>query len=258
MKAPLPLLGNKRNWLKQILEIDFSNKMVLDLFGGTGLISHSIKQKYPTAHVIYNDYDHYTDRLKNIDKLEQLRVVLSTELQHCAHNTLLSESEHQRVTSIILNSNIDDFQTVGSWLLFSCRYANSIDDLLSSQLYNRIPIKPISQSINYLKDVIQVSGDFRQIMSKYADDVDIIIADPPYLSTQQCYFKESKKKIFFNLTDSVDLINLLRNRHVILFTSERSELEALYNNQSDLKVTKIVTRKSSSISSAREKMIIFN
>lgn len=58
-KAPLPFLVQKRNYLKIIREMGFNSKTVIDLFGGSGLLAHTIKQSCPSARVIFNDFDDY-------------------------------------------------------------------------------------------------------------------------------------------------------------------------------------------------------
>lgn len=75
-------MGNKRNMLKHIKavletmqedgQID-SETIFIDCFGGSGLISHNIKQWYPSNRVIWNDYDNYQERLNHLDTTEQLR-----------------------------------------------------------------------------------------------------------------------------------------------------------------------------------------
>lgn len=70
-KAPLPFQGQKRNFLKQFREAlkKFpENAVYVDLFGGSGLLSHTVKQLYPDSQVIWNDFDNYAERLKNIEK----------------------------------------------------------------------------------------------------------------------------------------------------------------------------------------------
>ena len=67
IQSPLPFQGQKRNFLKQfkegLQEFDKSTIFV-DLFGGSGLLSHCIKQQSPNARVVYNDYDNFSERLK--------------------------------------------------------------------------------------------------------------------------------------------------------------------------------------------------
>ena len=70
-QAPLPFQGQKRRFVKPFKEAlkSFPNDAVyVDLFGGSGLLSHTVKSVYPEAKVIYNDFDNYSERLKNIPK----------------------------------------------------------------------------------------------------------------------------------------------------------------------------------------------
>ena len=60
--APLPFMGQKRKFLKQFkpaLMQYCPTATYVDLFGGSGLLSHTVKSEYPTARVIYNDFDNY-------------------------------------------------------------------------------------------------------------------------------------------------------------------------------------------------------
>ncbi len=69
--APLPFMGQKRKFLKQFkpaLKNYPNDAIYVDLFGGSGLLSHTVKSIYPDAIVIYNDFDNYQQRLLNIDK----------------------------------------------------------------------------------------------------------------------------------------------------------------------------------------------
>ncbi|MFA9210317.1 MAG: hypothetical protein ACEQR5_00705, partial [Moraxellaceae bacterium] len=58
--------------------------LFVDLFGGSGLLAHTVKQMYPDADVIYNDFDSYHLRLANIERtnalLAEFRVILKDEL----------------------------------------------------------------------------------------------------------------------------------------------------------------------------------
>ena len=66
-QAPLPFQGQKRRFLNDFKEAlkDFkSTPLFVDLFGGSGLLSHTVKQLYPDADVIYNDFDDYHLRIE--------------------------------------------------------------------------------------------------------------------------------------------------------------------------------------------------
>ena len=56
VQAPLPFQGQKRRFLKPFrtaLEDFPDDAIYVDLFGGSGLLSHTVKQMYPDAKVIY-------------------------------------------------------------------------------------------------------------------------------------------------------------------------------------------------------------
>lgn len=66
--APLPFMGQKRRFLgefRKALATFPDARVFVDLFGGSGLLSHTVKQERPDARVIYNDYDGYHLRLAN-------------------------------------------------------------------------------------------------------------------------------------------------------------------------------------------------
>ena len=62
-QAPLPFMGQKRRWnndFKTALKNEFADCTIfVDLFGGSGLLSHFTKTVRPDAQVVYNDFDGY-------------------------------------------------------------------------------------------------------------------------------------------------------------------------------------------------------
>lgn len=81
--APLPFQGQKRRFIKDFKEVlkKFDNiTTVVDLFGGSGLLSHVTKRERPDVRVVYNDYDYFCDRLANVaatnEILSRIRPVL--------------------------------------------------------------------------------------------------------------------------------------------------------------------------------------
>ena len=69
MSAPLPFVGQKRMFAREFIKVlgQFPDSTVfVDLFGGSGLLSHITKCVRPDATVVYNDFDNYRCRLVNI------------------------------------------------------------------------------------------------------------------------------------------------------------------------------------------------
>ena len=73
--APLPFMGQKRMYardFKEVLKQFPDDAIYLDLFGGSGLLSHFSNDDKANATVIYNDYDNYRQRLDNIGRTNSL------------------------------------------------------------------------------------------------------------------------------------------------------------------------------------------
>ena len=62
LSAPLPFMGQKRMFAKEFIKVlgQFPDStMFVDLFGGSGLLSHITKCVRPDTTVVYNDFDNY-------------------------------------------------------------------------------------------------------------------------------------------------------------------------------------------------------
>lgn len=75
-KAPLPFLGQKTHFLNEVRDILMFNipnygkdYIIVDLFGGSGLLSRLAKDTLYNATVIYNDFDDYHLRIENYKKI---------------------------------------------------------------------------------------------------------------------------------------------------------------------------------------------
>lgn len=67
LSAPLPFQGQKRMFAKEyikVLQQFHDGTTFVDLFGGSGLLSHIAKCQKPHSMVVYNDFDGYCQRLE--------------------------------------------------------------------------------------------------------------------------------------------------------------------------------------------------
>ena len=76
-RAPLPFMGQKRNFIKKIKAVLSEKKIdrdtvFIDVFGGSGLIAHNIKTWYEGNEVIWNDFDDYQKRFDNIEITKEI------------------------------------------------------------------------------------------------------------------------------------------------------------------------------------------
>ena len=132
LSAPLPFVGQKRMFaqkFKEVLKEYPDNSVFVDLFGGSGLLSHITKREKPNATVIYNDYDNYRMRLNNINRTNALLSDLRKLTIDCPRQKLIPEP----IRGLILErlrqeetTGFVDYITISSSLLFSS-LASSLD-----------------------------------------------------------------------------------------------------------------------------------
>lgn len=225
--APLPFQGQKRRFVKHLKEVlkNFNpNATYVDLFGGSGLLSHNIKQFYPDATVVYNDFDNYRKRLEMIPKtnkiLEQLRVVLNDY----SRKSRVIGTKRQQVLEILKkadNDGYNDWITISTSLLFSMNYAICYKDFETSTIYNLVR-KTNFNADGYLENVEVVSVDYKELFKKYKNYNNVVfIIDPPYLSTDTTTYSSDK---YWNLTDYLDVLEVIDGNNYVYFTSNKSSI----------------------------------
>ena len=122
--APLPFQGQKRMFVSRFKEAlsDFPpNGVYVDLFGGSGLLSHTVRTTFPNATVIYNDYDNFSKRLHAIPRtnkiLDQLRKVVTVP-----NKSRINETQKKLIITVLENEDkkgFVDYITLSANLLFS-------------------------------------------------------------------------------------------------------------------------------------------
>lgn len=224
--SPLPFVGQKRNFIRQYKDVLSSlppNTTIVDLFGGSGLLSHVAKRHRPDCTVVYNDFDHFERRLNNIKKtnelLSKIREITATlprskpipEPQRTAILTLIAEEER--------TAGYVDYVTLSSSLLFSAKYALTLEELSREQLWNTVRRTPYTAD-GYLDGLEIVSADYREVFRQYSHlDSVIFLVDPPYLSTD-C----STYTMRWTLADYLDVLTILHGHRFIYFTSNKSNI----------------------------------
>ncbi|WP_107691870.1 DNA adenine methylase [Campylobacter concisus] len=228
-RAPLPFQGQKRNFIKQFRELikdEFRahrNGIFIDAFGGSGLLSHNIKQIYPNARVIYNDYDNYSERLANIETTNEILRSIAPITEKYKKNEKVSEEDREEIIKIIDNylqrGYFIDWLTLSSNLLFSGKYAHNEDELKKEKTFFITSTgMPLYQANGYLKGVEIVRKDAMELIKEFENEDVVLILDPPYLQTSKVGYK-----CFWGLRDFLKLIRLVREPF-IFFSSENSDI----------------------------------
>lgn len=231
-RPPLVFMGNKKNMLNNIKQVlqdmqgdGYINDetIFLDVFGGSGLISHNIKQWYPKNRVIWNDYDNYQERLDNINDTELIRKKIYEVFGINDTKEKATQQERQEILDFIQDfeakGHYVDYVTLSVYLLFCGNYADSLESLSKHGFYNRAP-KALSLEIkDYLQGVERVQQDFKALLDSYSHIQNkLLILDPPYLQTQVGNYKDC-----FRLGQFFELIQRV-SKPYIFFGSENSDI----------------------------------
>ena len=141
--APLPFMGQKRYFIRDFTEVlervDGQIDTVVDLFGGSGLLSHTAKHVLPGCRVVYNDFDRYIDRLAAVDTTNEILGVIKQRLTGLEANKRLSEQERANVLAIVedyTRRGYVDIMTIGRNVLFSGKWVTSFEELTKHTMYN--------------------------------------------------------------------------------------------------------------------------
>ncbi|WP_199901439.1 DNA adenine methylase [Neisseria animaloris] len=226
-KAPLPFVGQKRNFIKQFKQVlnhipaDGAGWTIVDAFGGSGLLAHVAKHVKPAARVIYNDFDGYADRLRHIPDTNRLRKKLTELLASYPRDKHIDKATKSKVVDVI--ESFDGYKDLGclrSWLLFSSNQAGTMAEFLGKNMYNCIRQTDYPDAEYYLKGLEIVSQPFQTLLPQYTSQPDtLLVLDPPYVSTLQGMYANQN---YFGMVEFLRLIHMVRPPFVF-FSSTRSE-----------------------------------
>ena len=223
--APLPFMGQKRMFVtpfKELLKQYPDDTVFVDLFGGSGLLSHVAKREKPNATVIYNDFDNYRERLENIDRTNALLADLRTILKDYPRHKLLTQEVREQIFHRIVEdekTGFVDYITISSSLLFSMKYALGLEALRKESLYNNIRLSDYHCD-GYLDGLEITSCDYKDLFAKYKNHPNVVfLVDPPYLSTEAGTYK-----MYWKLADYLDVLTILQGTSFVYFTSNKSSI----------------------------------
>lgn len=227
--APLPFQGQKRRYVGEFCRVlgqIRDARIFVDLFGGSGLLSHIAKRERPDALVIYNDFDGYRTRLDNIPRtnalISDLRSIIGGGK---SKSQRIASPQRDRILERIAAEDAAgyvDYITLAANLCFPGKRATSHEELSRQTLYNNVVSSPYNAS-GYLDGLTIASCDYRELVARYRNRPDVVfLADPPYLSTDVSTYNMS-----WGLSDYLDVIASLAGQRYIYFTSSKSSIVEL-------------------------------
>lgn len=227
LSAPLPFVGQKRMFAKEFIKVleQFPNSTVfVDLFGGSGLLSHITKCVRPDAVVLYNDFDNYRQRLENIPATNALLSDLRRITEGITGKSRITGETREKIFARLEREEKErgyvDYITLSSSLLFSMKYVLSLERMKKETLYNNIRTTDYPKATDYLEGLTITSEDYKEVLKRYKDVPGVVfLVDPPYLSTEVGTYK-----MYWNLADYLDVLNVLKGHSFVYFTSNKSSI----------------------------------
>lgn len=254
-KPPLPFEGNKKLWKKNYKEIlkEFEDiEIFVDLFGGSGILSHWTKNTYKDSIVIYNDFDNYRERLKNIPTTNDLMKDIREIIKDVPHRKLIDEEHTKQIRSLFEeyknNNKFIDLKTLVHQLHYTkCLNVETenIDKFLKYKLYNNLNKTNIEISEDYLNGLNIVSMDWKKLYNyckeTFKDYKICFILDPPYLYTDKTQYNCR----YWKLADSIELLDILKRYPFIFFNLPKSGFKEFVDCINRLFNTKITYKNTS-------------
>lgn len=230
LSAPLPFVGQKRMFAKEFIKVleQFPEDAVfVDLFGGSGLLSHIAKNQKPNAKVVYNDFDNYRYRLDAIPNTNALLADLRKYAEGIARHKAIDGDARERIFERLeqeqRTNGYIDFITVSSSLLFSMKYVSSIEEMRKETLYNNIRKSDYQPCPDYLQGIEVVSRDYKELFEQYKNTPNVVfLVDPPYLSTEVGTYN-----MYWRMSDYLDVLTVLKEHAFVYFTSNKSSIVEL-------------------------------
>jgi site-specific DNA-adenine methylase len=226
-QSPLPFQGQKRRFqtsFKEALNGFKTAPVFVDLFGGSGLLSHWAKSQFPDATVIYNDYDGYHIRLANIERTNALLAQFRTILKDAPADKVVCKEAKERILKAIKQeekrSGYVDYITISSSLLFSMKYAMNYEEMAKQTMYNVVRLNDYISADDYLAGIQVVKQDYRELFNrwKHVEGV-VFFIDPPYLSTDCSTYSN-----YWKLANYLDVLQCLQGTNYFYFTSNKSSI----------------------------------
>lgn len=227
-QAPLPFQGQKRRWIKQLQEVAAKvpqGTIFVDVFGGSGIVSHTLKQARPDCRVVWNDYDNYSERLNNVAQTNAILLELRNVTKDCPKKLKIDEPWRSKVLDLLGRwdkRGYVDWLTISKSVMFTMHFMQSFEGIKGDTLYNNVVLGDYEVD-GYLEGVETVRMDWRELVSLYRGRKDVVLVlDPPYMLTDMSGYKNDT---YWGIEERLDVAMECEDMKFVYFTSERSGVE---------------------------------
>lgn len=224
--APLPFQGQKRNFAKKFAEVlgEFpDDALYLDLFGGSGLLSHITRRLKPESRVIWNDHDDYYGRFMKLDQTNEILERCNEFLKPYRKGEKISQSHKEEILKIISEYEEPDFISLSSRLLFSGQYAHSFAELSKKAFYSSSnSVSLFAQAGDFFDGIERASCDYSELYETHKEEDIVLICDPPYLQTDRNGYVMGGKP--WRMVEFLKLFEILKHPF-FFFSSDKSDFK---------------------------------
>lgn len=224
--APLPFVGQKRNFIKEFVKVLDrlpDDAVFVDLFGGSGLLSHVTMRRKPSARVVYNDFDGYRGRLAMIPRTNAVLQELREIVRDIPSKQRIDGDMRRAVIECLGRAREAgplDYITLSASLLFSGKYMTTHESFVRETFYNRVRASDFDEATDYLAGIEVRSCDYRELVREFSYVPGVVfLVDPPYLSTDVKTYTMS-----WGLSDYLDVLTVLAEHKFVYFTSNKSSI----------------------------------
>ena len=240
-RPPLQFIGNKyrfrEQYIEQITKFNNPNYIFVDLFGGSGYLSHITKHVHPDNEVIYNDFDGYKERVERIEKTNKIinEIKAKFEENNVEYGAKASRELSDEIALMLKqkedNGEYIDWRTLSSQLCFTTWICQNYEKMKGCFLYNKLHKREIITK-DYFNGLRIIKDDWKNIYNNFKDNKNIVwIIDPPYPLTTQTQFASE-----IDMKEVCAVIDIMfAQPRVVYFCSNTSGVEDMivwkYNNK---------------------------
>lgn len=175
--------------------------------------------------MVWNDYDNYSERLRNVAQTNAILLELRTITRDIPKKIKIDDPVRSQILEMLRRwdkRGYVDWLTVSKSIMFTMHYMQSLKEIEGEKLYNNV-VSGDYVVDGYLDGVNVVSKDWRQLVELYRGRKDVVwIFDPPYMLTDISGYR---KETYWGIKECLDVAMECENSKFVYFTSNRSGVE---------------------------------
>lgn len=237
---PFPFAGNKLmvcDIVSRNIALLGGVRGIVDVFGGSGILSANLKKDYPHLPIVYNDFDGYSRQFVHLEELEDAYCYFKEKLERFGFDDKRRGAvgdvgaviecflkNERGYCDFVLGCVLKKVCHNGACLAYKTESMYRDYFLKNARIgmkmffMNRIPKNFKAVYFDGYFDGLDVRhADWRELLREFSGRGYLFLCDPPYIQTEQGAYSGE-----FHLKDALDLIGALKNENVFYFCNNES------------------------------------